>query len=318
MSTIKRQSMKRILFATIAIVTLVSGAAQQDAQYTHYMYNTLAVNPGYAGSRNALTFTALHRSQWIDFPGAPVTQTFTIHTPMFDNRLGLGISFVNDKLGPVKSTGATVDASYRLPLNDKSTLSFGIKAGAKNFRGEFSDIVVDDSGDNVFTVDEASALKPNFGIGIYYQRERFYAGLSSPGLLENSYKSLSGNDIQTSFLDGARHFYYIMGGVVDLRQDFKFKPTGLLKMTSGAPMILDVTGLLIIRERLELGLMYRTADSAGLLAGFNLNEQLHMGYSFDWSTTNATAKYNSGSHELMVRYDFIYKGRKKIKSPRYF
>ncbi len=314
----KTMKTHRILLSLFALITVGAINAQQDAMFTHYMYNTMAVNPGYAGSRDALTLTALHRSQWVNFPGAPVTQTFTIHGPVMTDKLGIGLSVVNDKLGPIKATNVYGDVAYRLRLDRKSTLAFGLKAGVNYFRGNFSGILLDDDSDNVFSGDEASKAKFNCGFGMYYQREKFYAGISTPTILETSYETVSGSGVETSFLEQKRHYFFIVGGVFDVSRHLKFKPTSFVKATAGAPIEADLTGTLIYMERFNLGLMYRTGDAAGLLVGMNLNEQLHIGYSFDWSFRNSTAKYNAGSHEVVLRYDFIYKHRKKIKSPRYF
>lgn len=310
--------MKRYFLILVSVIAVGAVTAQQDAMFTHYMYNTLGVNPGYAGSRNALTLTALHRSQWVSFPGAPETQTFTIHGPALDDKIGLGLSIVNDKLGPIKSTSVYGDASYRLKLNRKSTLAIGLKAGINYMRGQFSDILIDDQTDAVFQQNEVMNANPNFGVGFYYHREKFYAGLSAPTLLENRFTANTVNGDRASFLDQQRHYFLIIGGVIDLNDNLMIKPTSFVKMTEGAPIELDLTGTLIYRERYNAGLMYRSGDAMGLLLGLNLNEQLYMGYSFDWSFLNTTLTYNGGSHEVMLRYDFIFKHRKKIKSPRYF
>ena len=309
-------------YRSIALLVLVLGVSttltgQQEAMYTHYSYNTLAVNPAYAGSRDALTFTALHRSQWVSFPGAPVTQTLTIHSPVLNEKLGLGLSIVNDKAGPLKHTMVNVDATYILYLNREDRLAFGIKGGLDFFKGDFADIVTGEEGDNVFGIDIGTKAKPNFGLGVYYYKPNFYAGISSPGLLKNSYSnSNESNGLETYTQD--MHFYFISGAVFDINFDWKFKPTTFVKLTKGAPIEADITPTFILRDKVNLGVMYRTGDGFGILAGMHLNEQLLLGYSFDWSLTNPTGKYNDGSHEIMLRYDFIYKHRMKIKSPRYF
>jgi len=301
----------------IALVASKDAMAQQDAMYTHYSFNTLAVNPAYAGSRDALTFTALHRSQWVSFPGAPVTQTLTIHTPISTDNVGLGLSIVNDKAGPLRHTEVNVDVAYILNVNQEDRLAFGIKGGVDFFKGDFADIMTGEEGDDVFGVNVGTKAKPNFGMGIYYYKPKFYAGISSPGLLKNSYSNdEAANGIETYSQD--QHLYLISGAVFDINFDWKFKPTTFIKLTKGAPIEADLTPTFILRDRVNLGVMYRTGDAFGLLAGFNLNEQFLLSYSFDWSLTNPTGKYNDGSHEIMLRYDFIYKHRRKIKSPRYF
>lgn len=305
------------LSLAIVLCSVIELSAQQDAMYTHYGYNTLAINPAYAGSRDALTFTALHRSQWVSFPGAPVTQTFTVHAPVFDQKLGLGLSVVNDKAGPLSQTMVNLDAAYVLHLNKEDKLSFGLKGGVDFFRGAFSDIVTAEEGDDVFGFDVGSDAKANLGLGVYYYKPRFFAGISVPALLTNSYKSSENESGLVSYTQD-RHFYLITGAVFDMDFDWKFKPTTFIRMTPGAPIQADLTPTFIYRDKLNLGVMYRTGDAFGVLAGIMINEQLLLSYSFDWSLTNPTGKYNDGSHEVMLRYDFIYKHRRKIKSPRYF
>lgn len=306
-----------IALVILALVSTTALFSQQEAMYTHYSFNTLAVNPAYAGSRDALTFTALHRSQWVSFPGAPVTQTLTVHGPVYENKIGIGLSIVNDKAGPLRHTMLNVDAAYMMYLNQEDRLAFGIKGGVDFFKGEFADIVTGEEGDAVFGVDIGTKAKPNFGLGVYYYKPRFYAGLSTPALLKNTYSAEETSDgIETYSQD--QHLYFITGAVMDINFDWKFKPTAYVKLTKGAPIEADLTPTFILRDRVNLGVMYRTGDGFGLLAGLMLNEQLLLSYSFDWSLTNPTGKYNDGSHEIMLRYDFIYKHRRKIKSPRYF
>ena len=315
-------SMKRHRIFVLAILMATGMSvmnAQQEAMYTHYMFNTLAVNPAYAGSRDALTSTLLHRSQWVSFPGAPVTQTLTVHGPAFDRKVGLGLSVVNDKAGPMKQTSVAIDANYIMYLNQKDKLAFGIKGGFEFFRGEFADIMTPEADvvDNVFGVNVGSKALPNFGAGVYYYKPKMYLGLSVPGLLQNEYTA-DGNEDALSTFTRERHFYFIAGAVIDLDFDWKLKPTSFVKMTPGAPVEIDITPTFLYQEKYNLGVMFRSGDAVGLLAGMMINEQLMASYSFDWSFTNPTGKYNGGSHELMLRYDFIYKRRRRIKSPRYF
>jgi type IX secretion system PorP/SprF family membrane protein len=306
------------LLSFLLILLANSGLqAQQDAMYTHYMYNTLAVNPAYAGSRDALTATLLHRSQWVSFPGAPVTQTLTLHSPVFNANFASGLSVVNDKVGPLSNTSVYVDAAYIMFLNGEDRLAFGIKAGVDFFRGAFSDIQTGVDGDNVFGFDVGGDVKPNFGLGVYYYTPTLYLGASMPALLAHNYEVDEGEQTTVAYTR-ARHLYLIGGTVIEIHRDLKLKPTTFLKMTPGAPIEVDLTTTAIYRERFHGGLMYRTDDAAGVLLGFDISEQLFAGYSFDWSFRNLTTRYNAGSHEVALRYDFIYKNRRRIKSPRYF
>jgi len=308
--------MKKSLILIIMMVATIAVFAQQDAMFTHYMFNTQHVNPAYAGSRDALTVTGLHRSQWVSFPGAPTTQTITMHTPLANDKIGIGLSVVNDKIGPTKNTSGYADVAYRLPVSEKATLSFGLKAGINVLRAGLTELQTQDQGDEEFQTDLTSTIQPNFGVGLYYHTEKFYAGLSAPGLLSNNFENDNGSTLTT--YDQQKHFFMILGSVFDLSENIKLKPTGLLKVTDAAPIEADLTGTLLFNEKYWAGLMFRTQDAVGALLGMQITEQLAAGYSFDWSFNNETFQYNNGSHELMLRYDFIFNEEGKIRSPRYF
>lgn len=312
----KTYSMKRIIIIIIVLLGLqVHG--QQDPMFTHYMYNTLSVNPGYAGSREAMTVTALHRSQWVGFPGAPKTQTLTMHTPVGSDQIGLGVSFIHDKIGPTDFTNIYADFAYRIQLTEKSKLAFGLKGGLNLLTADLQSLQLDEPGDAAFNHNFERELMPNFGFGIYYSRERFYAGISTPKLLEQKYYEGS-SDGALSAAREKGHYFLIAGTVLPLSPFVDLKPAGLLKMTPGAPIQLDVTALFEFERRFNAGVMYRTGDAIGLLCGVNLNEQFQIGYSYDYSMTNKTRTYNQGSHEIMLRYDFIFGKAHRVKSPRYF
>lgn len=311
-----RKNMKKIILILVAFLGSLTITAQQDAMFTHYMFNTLAVNPGYAGSRDALTVTGLHRSQWVSFPGAPTTQTLTIHTPMLKDKMGIGLSVINDVIGPTHNTSGFMDLAYRLKVSEKGTLVFGVKAGVNVLQGDIVSLATQDGGDQSLSSNIKSDMQPNFGAGIYYHAEKFYAGISAPGFLENDFGTKDGNGL-TTFAQ-QRHYFVIAGTVFSLSDKVDFKPTGFLKVTDAAPIEADLTGTFLLNQKVWLGAMFRTGDAAGLLAGVQITEQLAAGYSYDFSYTNKTFKYNGGSHEIMLRYDFIINEKGKIRSPRYF
>lgn len=309
--------MKKFLLLLIIVFSSSVLLAQQDAMFTHYMYNTLSVNPAYAGSRDALTVTALHRSQWVGFEGAPTTQTLTLHTPVFNENIGLGLSVLNDKVGPTNVTSINVDFAYKVKLSEKAKLSFGLSAGLNVRQNGLTDLDLNESIDQSFSTDEDSELLPNFGFGLYYSTERFYVGLSTPKLLENDYKSNIAAEGSKHASDN-RHYYLISGFVFDLNSEFKLKPTTLIKFTNKQSPQLDLTASLIFRDKVWAGLMYRTSDAAGVLVGVFITPVLKLGYSFDWSIGNETFEYNKGSHEIMLMYDLEFTNKSKIRSPRYF
>jgi type IX secretion system PorP/SprF family membrane protein len=306
--------MKKIILGTIAFIALTTSLkAQQDAMFTHYMYNTLWLNPAYAGTRDAFTITAIHRSQWVGFEGAPIDQTLTMHSPILKGKMGVGLSVLNDKIGPTKSTFLALDLDYQIKINSKSKLSFGLKGLVNFYSVNLNKSILENQNDNAFS-ENINRILPNSGAGIYYYRERFYAGISVPKLMENKIKSSSLNAVSKE----QRHYFFIMGTVFNLSKDVRLKPTCFIKATEIAPIEGDVTANFIIKDKFTLGAMYRTGDGFGLLLGYNFTEQFIVGYSFDWSMVNTTRKYNSGSHEIMLRYDLISKSKSKIKSPRFF
>lgn len=308
----------KIVIALVLISGSVTLNAQQSPLYTHYMNNTLSVNPAYAGSRDALTITALHRSQWVGFRGAPLTQTLTLHTPLRNDHIGIGLSVLNDKVGPSNNTSVFFDYAYILTLNEKSKLSFGLSVGLNIYSANLSSLQLDQQIDPAFQYDINNHVTPNFGFGMYYARERFYAGISVPDLLQNSY--LVTNSETTNPIIGReqRHYFLIAGALVNISEKLAFKPTGLIKLTSGAPVQADLTASFIVMKRLLVGAMYRTGDAIGALVGFDITDQLHLGYSYDWSYGLKTGTYNQGSHELMLRYDVLFLSKKQIHSPRNF
>ncbi|MCW3104779.1 MAG: hypothetical protein JWO09_3219 [Bacteroidetes bacterium] len=309
---------KKIIAGLAFTVAGFASFAQQAPMYTHYMYNTLSINPGYAGSRDALTITALHRSQWVDFKGAPVTQTLTLHTPLRNEHIGVGLSVINDKIGPTHNTSLFADFAYIMRLNKSSKLALGLSAGANIFQSSLGSLNLDQSTDPVFQSNIGNHITPNFGFGAYYSRERFYAGISAPSLLQNNYSVTNLPDGTTLTGKEQRHYFLIAGTMLKLTSNLDFKPTALVKVTPAAPIQADVTASFIIMKKLLLGGMYRTGDAVGALVGVDITDQFHVGYSFDWSYGLKTFKYNQGSHEIVLRYDFIYSSKKQIHSPRYF
>ena len=311
----------KTLIKITAILAISLGSlasfAQQSPMFTHYMYNTLLVNPAYAGSRDALTVTALGRSQWVGFDGAPKTQTLTMHAPVKNEHIGVGLSLMNDKIGPSNNTSINAHFAYIMNLTKKSKLSLGLSGGADIRQARLSTLNVDQQGDPSFQNNIESRALPNFGFGAYYSRERFYAGVSVPSLLQNNYSEFSLND-NTLISHQRRHYFFIAGAIFDLTPNLAFKPTTLLKVSAAVPAQADFTASFIIMQKLLLGAMFRSGDAFGALVGFNLTDQFYVGYSYDKSYGLNTYRYNQGSHEIVLRYDFIFASKKQINSPRHF
>lgn len=312
------KTLKKIAIGLVLTSASLTIHAQQAPMYTHYMYNTLSVNPGYAGSRDALTVTALHRSQWVDFKGAPLTQTLTLHAPLKNEHIGLGLSVLNDKIGPNNNTSVMADFAYIMRLSPKSKLALGLSAGANIWQANLSTLELDQQSDPVFQNNIQNHATPNFGVGAYYSRERFYAGISAPNLLQNNYSVVPTEDGTILTGKEQRHFFLIAGTLLKLTDNLDFKPTTLIKVTPAAPIQADITASFVIMKKLLVGAMYRSGDAVGALVGFDITDQFHIGYSFDWSYGLQTSKYNKGSHEIVLRYDFLIFDKKQIHSPRNF
>jgi type IX secretion system PorP/SprF family membrane protein len=305
--------MKYSLILMLGMVSLQS-LAQQEAMFTHYFMNSLAINPAYAGSRDAMTLTALNRSQWSGFTGAPKTQNITLHSPFKREDMAFGASVMLDRIGPVSNSSFYADYAYKVPLL-KGTLSMGLKGGLDLQQINLTQLYATDLYDNSLAYNVRNRSMLNFGIGAYYSQQKFYVGLSTPKILEYNLNEINN---PTARANSQRHYYLMGGGLLDINQSIAFKPMGLIKVTQGAPIQADLTTLFVFNKHFELGAMYRTTDAAGFIFGVNLDNNLRVGYSFDWSFGFNTGPYNAGSHELVLRYDFIKTVNKKIVSPRYF
>ncbi len=281
----------------------------QEPMYTHYMYNTLSVNPAYAGSRDALTLAVLNRKQWSGFEGSPLTQTFTLHTPIINENIGLGLSVVNHKIGAINISRIRGDYAYKISLSGTSKLAFGLSAGFNVQQNSLSDLVLLESGDVDFSVDKNSGLLPNFGLGLYYSSKQYYVGISVPELLYNDFDA----DKTVRFRNHT--FFLIGGGIFDLNPNFKLKPSTLVKIRRSAVQ-LDLSGILIYRSKLWGGLMYRTSDAFGALAGVFISPRLTVGYSFDMFSGKSAIR--AGSHEIMLMYDLDFSDKGGVVSPRFF
>jgi type IX secretion system PorP/SprF family membrane protein len=289
--------------------------AQQDAQYTQYMYNTVSINPGYAGSRGHLSIAGLHRSQWVGLDGAPKTQTLNLHSPIGYRGVGLGFSVVNDQIGPTSETYFDADFSYTIQMSRESRLSFGLKASVHLLDIRFSDLTLDPNNpDFTLQQDIQNRLSPNVGAGIYYHTEQFYAGVSVPRFLETTHFDSS----QLSTAREQMNFYFITGYVWDIHPLWKFKPTLLTKMTMGAPLQVDLSANFMYDERFIMGVAYRWDAAISGMVGFNISRAFMMGLAYDREVTElGGAAFNDGSFEVILRYDFISRSG-RIKSPRFF
>jgi type IX secretion system PorP/SprF family membrane protein len=274
--------------------------AQQYPQFSQYMFNSISFNPAYAGSREILVINVLNRNQWIGVDGAPVTQTFSAHSSIPFSKFGVGVSFINDKLGYEKNMNAFADVSYRLDLDsyDEYKLTFGLKVGFRKY--SLDDDLLNDpgSGTDPFLNMIDYKWRPNFGLGFYFRGESFYLGLSSPKLLNYN------NNSEFASLD--RVSYFFNGGyLLDVNPSLKFKPAFLVKYTEGAPVSFDISALFFINEKIWLGASYRISDAIGGMVNFQITKGLSVGYSYEY-ITSALGNYTTGSHEIMLNYEFEF------------
>ena len=289
----------------------LAGFAQQDAQYTQYMYNTININPAYAGSRGVLSVFGLHRTQWVGLDGAPTTNAFSVNTPISNSRLGAGLSFVNDRIGPTEENTISADVSYTVQTSETYNLSFGIKGTANLFSLDASKLNPADANDpRLYNFD--NNFTPNVGAGVYFHSDKLYVGVSVP----NFFETTRYEDNSISVTKERMNFYLIGGYVFDLGPSIKFKPAFLAKTIEGAPLQLDVSGNFLINDKFTVGAAWRWSAAASLMAGFQITDGLFAGYGYDLETTRLS-RYNSGSHEIFLRFE-LFSRHDKITSPRFF
>jgi len=303
--------MKPYLFSIILFFSICyHGFSQQESQYTQYMYNTITVNPAYAGSRGMLSFTGIYRTQWIGLEGAPETMAFSLNSPIGIRGVGIGLSFTGDRIGPSTENMVTADFSYTILLERDTKLSFGIKGGFNSIDVDLSRLNPETINDPQLT--DVNRMAPVIGTGIYLHSDKWYLGLSSPNFLETEYY----DDVQVSTATEKSHFYFIGGYVVDLSQNLKFKPAVLAKAVKGAPLALDLSANLLFNKRFTLGAAYRLDAAVSALAGFQITDQLMLGYAYDYDTTDL-GNYNSGSHEIFLRFELGTRQGGTV-NPRFF
>lgn len=303
------KKVKIILFSMMLVALMTETVmGQQQVMFTQYMFNGLAINPAYAGHAGALSATALTRHQWVGVEGAPNTQTLSVHTPITKNKIAVGALIYRDQIGLTTETGLIGSYAYRINFG-KGNLSMGMQFGFSDYRNNQANA----NQGSVLTPDDyanAQATKPNIGAGFFYSTERFYLGVSSPFLLNNKIETADDP------VEQIRHLYAMSGFVVDLNRHLKLKPSVLLKAVQGAPLEMDFSAMLLIEDRVWVGLAYRSFDSIDFLLELQLSSKFRLGYAYDYSVT-ALNTVNSGSHELMLNYILSF-SRSRVITPRYF
>lgn len=285
---------------------------QQEPQYTQYMYNPTVINPAYAGSKGYTSIYGLYRTQWVGLEGAPKTANISMNKPIEGSKLGYGVSVLSDKIGVSDETQIAVDLAYTLFLQNDSRLAFGLKASGNFLNIDYTRLNQYNPGEQALQNNITNQFSPNVGVGLYYYNEKSYLGASVPMLL-NTEKY---DDINKTQVNQRYHVYLMGGRVYDLSYNLKFKPAFVSKIVAGAPLQLDVSTNFMFNEKFIIGAAYRWSASVSMLAGFQLNDNLFIGYGYDTETTRLS-NYNSGSHEIFLQFD-LFRKHSKLETPRFF
>lgn len=304
MKTISMKNMINLLFTILCGVVY----GQQEPQFTQFNDNMLYFNPAYAGSKDALNVTAMHRDQWVGFNGRPITSTVSLNTPLSYKSLGFGLTMINDRTGIINQNMAYADISYTIKFNNKAKLAFGIKGGV-NYLSVGSNFNVSTPNDPNLNQDLITRLNPNFGFGMYYYTSKFFCGISVPKLIENTF---SGSTINTE----VKHYFANVGGLFNVNKTWKIRAIAQAKAAVGAPLGIDLSVTGINNDKFLLGAMYRLGIDGGIFAQFQLGNQLRVGLAYDFAV-NGLRKFHNGSFEVMLSYDIIFK-KEGVRSPRYF
>lgn len=305
----------KIYIVLVVLLSLTDMFGQQDPQYTQYMYNMNVLNPAYAGSRGTLSLGLLGRSQWTNVNGAPQTMTFDAHAPV-GKKVGMGFSVIADEIGPAKEQNIYADFSYTISTSQEGRLAFGLKGGVTLLNVNLLDITLPQTstGDDPLFDENINDAFPNFGAGVYYYNEKWYAGFSVPNILKSEH--LDKDNINTKASEEV-HYFLTTGYVFDLSSTLKFKPSVMVKGVTGAPVSFDVNANFLMYDRFELGASYRWQDAVSILFNFGVTRAFRVGYAYDYTISDFSNAHTGGSHEIILLYDIDFT-KKNLKSPRFF
>lgn len=302
-----------LLFISLFLALMTSKTslyAQQEAQYTQYIYNTMSFNPAYTGARGRLNVLGLYRNQWSGINGAPETFNLSIDSPVGrTGQVGIGAEFISDQIGPSKQSTVAGNFSYVIPFDNGFHLDFGIKAGMTTLDIDPGKLNIYDSS-NVF-LDLTNRTMPIFGVGAYLYARTWYLGISTPNLLETKHY----DDVKISKASERMHLYMIAGYYWTISDNFYLKPAILVKAVSGAPLSVDLSLNAVIHDQLILGAGYRFDAALSAMTGFQITENILMGYAYDFTTSELT-RYNNGSHEVFLRFEIGERKGERFDSAR--
>lgn len=303
---------KLFLIVTMLFLGVLEVSAQQESQYSQYMYNTMTFNPGYTGSRDVISAMGLYRTQWVGLDGAPKTMNFSLQAPLGEHS-GIGLNVVSDQIGPTKNSGFMLNYAYTIVTGSDLKISFGIAGGFDNFEVDYTKLRMKNP--DIYMTGKESQFSPNIGAGIYVHDYNWYVGVSIPKLLKTDHYN---DDIAApSVYTSKSHIYGIAGYVFDINPYLRFKPAVLAKIVPGAPLAFDFSANFLINEKFTVGGAYRLSAGVSALAGFQVTDAIQVGYGYDYDTSKL-GNYNSGSHELFLRFDILNKSIKQMINPRFF
>lgn len=303
----------------IAMIACTAGIlqAQQDAQYTNFMFNKLALNPAYAGSQDVASIFAIYRNQWTGMPGAPNTQVLGFHAPVASGRMGLGALFERDEIGFTESWRGSASYAYRFTVG-KGKLALGVSGTVRYFGVDWSQVDPTDINDSQLPVGNQGKYRPNFGAGVFYNTERWYAGVSMPHLLNGNLDfTPTVNQGSTKFSRERRHCYVMGGLALPLNDQVVFAPNLLLKYVQNAPFDADINASFIFGNFFMVGATYRVGDGVNALINFNIKRRYRIGVGYDYALT-ALQNYQNGSFEAFLGYEFNYRSKGDVLNPRFF
>jgi type IX secretion system PorP/SprF family membrane protein len=303
---------KQLIITGFSVVLSVSIWAQQEPQYSQYMYNQSIINPAYTGSEGYASVFGLYRAQWVGIEGAPQTSNISYQLPFVQKNFALGFNFLNDRIGPVNANSLNIDFAYTLVFRNNLKLAMGMKGGIELMSIDYSRVSQYNPNDALFQTNLVNQLSPNFGTGLFLYSKKGYIGLSIPMLLQTKFY----DGISVSLANRRQHVYLSAGHVYTINPTLKFKPAAILKMTTGAPIQIDLSANMLYNNKINFGVAYRHSAAITALFGVHLSKKAFLGYAFDYETTEL-AKYNNGSHEIFLKFDFFQKNQ-RVETPRFF
>lgn len=311
--------MKKLSITFLLSIATLFVYGQQEAQYTQFVFNKLAFNPAYAGSKEVASLSVLTRNQWVGFEGAPATQVMSFHAPIMNKRVGLGATLERDKIGISTHMALNVAYAYRIKMK-KSTLSIGLQTSIKSIKMDWSSTNPTQLGDNIIPVGTPSAFKTDIGLGVYYANDNFFSGISIPFLMEGETGIIpSLSDGALNFPDGKRHYFATIGGIINLGGDngqFKLQPSLLVKYVDNAPIAVDINNFFVFKEKFWFGVTYRHEDSIDGVVQFQATPAIRVGMAYDFTLTELQ-DYNYGTLEVMMEYNFV-SNKDMLLNPRHF